>query len=180
MTVVFSAVSKNCIVMAADSAVTRDFESGTREYVTERKLYMVEGVGCITTWGGRDGSNLGMFLTKEWSGARGRTVSDLARSVHHWLVDECRPDDGPRADVGYHIAGFMADGLPALYHSFWNVPGDASSYGSYTLQLIGPKVTVLSSFTMAVARLRIGSSTRCFKKYEPERTRSSLIAALAG
>lgn len=137
MTVVFSVASKNCVLMAADSAVSLDFGS-SREYETGRKLYHVEGVGFVGTWGARNANAIGRFLASNWSHSDGRTVNDLARAVHAWLIGEYKPDVIGVGDVGYHVAGFLPDGSPALHHSFWNVPGDASSRGSYTHQMIGP------------------------------------------
>lgn len=50
MTVVFSAASSEWVVMAADSAVTREFEQ-SREYDSGRKIWAVDGVGVLGTWG---------------------------------------------------------------------------------------------------------------------------------
>jgi hypothetical protein len=142
MTVVFSAVSERCIVMAADSAVTNDFEDAPREYTIGRKLYHVPGVGFVSTWGARNANRLYELLGKEWDIPGERTIDDLARSVHSWLVKDYQPDAIGLGDVGYHVAGYLPTGRPALHHSFWNVPGDPSSLGSYTHQLIGPRGSI--------------------------------------
>ncbi|MFN4772617.1 MAG: hypothetical protein ACK6DR_01495 [Gemmatimonas sp.] len=141
MTVVFSAASERLVLMAADSAVSLDFEHG-REYETGRKLYYVDGVGCVSTWGARNANDIGKYLREAWATPGARTVDDLARGVHAWLVENYQPDVMGLGDVGYHTAGFLPSGRPALYHSFWNVPGDATSLGSYTFQMIGPKGSI--------------------------------------
>jgi hypothetical protein len=138
MTVVLTIGSPSGVVMATDSAVTRDFGS-FREYDTERKLWHVAGVGFVSTWGARDGNRIGPFLEKQWADKRNRTVDDLARSIHGYLIGEFRPDEAGLQDVGFHIAGVRSDGGPAVYHSYFHTPRDATSFGSYDLQMIGPR-----------------------------------------
>lgn len=92
MTVIFSAVSEQGVVVSADSAVSNDFGAFT-EYATDRKLWHVPSCGFVAAWGARVGMNLGQLLATEWAEANGRSVSDLARFVHEYLVSEYRPDE---------------------------------------------------------------------------------------
>ena len=140
MTVVLTVGSPFGIVMAADSAVVHDFDNGVREYHTGRKLWHVPTIGFISTWGARDSNGIGRHLSEQWSNVGSRTIGDLARSVHSYLVTEYRPDELGLQDVGYHIAGVTRDGAPAVYHSYFNTPRNVSSFGNYDFQLIGPKI----------------------------------------
>jgi hypothetical protein len=49
MTVILTAATHGSIIMAADSAVTNEFQD-TREHETGRKSSYYPGVGCVTTW----------------------------------------------------------------------------------------------------------------------------------
>jgi len=119
MTVAFTAVSSKLIVMTVDSAITRDFESGYREYDTGRKSYSFPGVGCVTTWGALDMNKIGEFLDKQKISAISHSVNELASLVHYYLVHEYRPHELGLDDVGYHVAGYDRQACPQLYHIFW-------------------------------------------------------------
>ncbi len=78
MTIVFTIASYDLIVMTADSAITRDFENSRREYDKGRKLYAFPGVGCVGTWGARDGNQIGLFLDKQNISSSTHSVFALA------------------------------------------------------------------------------------------------------
>jgi hypothetical protein len=137
MTVVFTAVSHRFLLMATDSAVQLDFGE-TREYETGRKFWWIPGVGGVSTWGARDANHIARFLSTKWQDPGVRSIDELARDVHAFLVSEYAPDRLTLGDVGYHIAGFRSDQTPVLYHSFWNTPKDEESKGTYSLQLLAP------------------------------------------
>jgi len=118
MTVVFSGVSSDLIVMTVDSAVTLDSEE-SREYVTGRKSYLISGVGNVTTWGARDCNRIGEFLDKQNIASSTHSVEELADLVEQYLVREYRPHELNLDDVGYHVAGFNRQREPRLYHIFW-------------------------------------------------------------
>jgi hypothetical protein len=104
--------------MAVDSAVTLDF-GDTREYTTGRKSYFYSGVGCVTTWGTRDGNRIGTFLEEQHISPENHSVENLADLVYEYLTKEYRPDELDYDDVGYHIAGFDKQGRARLFHVFW-------------------------------------------------------------
>ncbi len=138
---VFSAVSKNFIVMANDSAVVYDFEDGHREYDTGRKFFMADQVGCVTMWGARDGNQLVKRLTSLQLDPVRDSIEDLAHHVNRYLTEEYAPHEGPIGDTGFHVGGFTRNGEPLLYHIFWNVPGSAQgagTQGAYSLQYHHP------------------------------------------
>ena len=137
MTVVYSAVSHRFLIMAADSAVQNDFGT-TREYETGRKFWWIPQIGGVSWWGARDGNTIGTFLQDKWAEPKQRTIDDLARDVHSFLVGTYSPDKVGLGDVGFHIAGFRPDRSPALYHSFWNTPRNEVSRGIYSIQLLDP------------------------------------------
>jgi len=118
MTIVFSAASPYLIAMTSDSAVTLDF-GDSREYSTGRKSYSFPGIGCISTWGARDGNRIGEFLNKVGILANKHSVIDLANYVYDYLTQEYKPDQIGLGDLGYHVAGFDRDGSPKLFHVFW-------------------------------------------------------------
>jgi hypothetical protein len=119
MTIVFSCVSHKLIAMTVDSTVILDFDDGHREYSTGRKAYLLDGVGCIATWGVRDGNRLGDYLQKQNISAATHSVTDLADLVYSYLTTEYRPKDRGFDDVGYHISGFDQSGNARIYHVFW-------------------------------------------------------------
>jgi hypothetical protein len=80
MTIVLSAASPSLIVVSVDSAVTRDFRDG-REYSTGRKAYLFPGVGCVATWGARDGNQIGRFLENKIT-SREHAVEELRSLVN--------------------------------------------------------------------------------------------------
>jgi hypothetical protein len=118
MTIAFSGVLPDLIVMTVDSAVTLDFEK-SREYVTGRKAYFVAGVGNVTTWGTRDCNSIGEFLDKQKISSATHSVEELADLVNQYLIKEYRPRELGLDDVGYHVAGFNRQRAPRLYHIFW-------------------------------------------------------------
>jgi hypothetical protein len=119
MTMVFTSASSNVIVMTVDSAVTLDFEDSHREYDTGRKLYAYPGVGCVGTWGARDGNQIGLFLCEQAISPSKHSVGDLADLVYQYLTEEYQPSDYNLSEVGYHVAGFDREGHAHLYHVFW-------------------------------------------------------------
>lgn len=118
MTIVFSGVLPDLIVMTVDSAIALDFED-SREYKTGRKSYFVSGVGNVTTWGARDCNRIGDFLDKQKISSGTYSVEELAGLVEQYLIKEYRPHELNVDDVGYHVAGFNRQREPRLYHIFW-------------------------------------------------------------
>ena len=119
MTIVFSAVSHDLIVMSVDSAVTLDFEDSRREYDTGRKSFLYPGVGCVATWGARDGNQIGIFLDKQGLSPENHSVVDLANLVFEYLTEEYQPRECGLDDVGFHVAGFDQEERPRFSHIFW-------------------------------------------------------------
>lgn len=107
--------------MTADSAVTNEFEA-SREYTTGQKLYIFQGVGCVATWGARDGNNIGRYLKSKINPDDGLDVSGLAHLVLKYLIDEYQADSPISNDIGFHVAGFNTQGKAYLYHVFWGAP----------------------------------------------------------
>jgi hypothetical protein len=103
MTMVVTSVAPKLIVMTVDSAVANDFESH-REYGIGRKIHCFDGVGCVATWGERTGNQIGTFLDSKVQDTT--STEDMSRLVHSYLVEEYRPKEYERGDVGFHIAGF--------------------------------------------------------------------------
>ena len=118
MTIVFSGILPDLIVMTVDSAVALNFED-SREYETGRKSYFFSGVGNVTTWGARDCNRIGDFLYKQNIAFNTHSVEELANPVEQYLVKEYRPHELNLDDVGYHVAGFTHQREPRLYHIFW-------------------------------------------------------------
>ncbi len=121
MTVLFSIASTESIVMAADSAVTRDF-GDHQEYDTVRKTWSRGGVGCVMTWGELGGGQfwrLCEFLDQQGLAAGKHCVHDLADLVYGYLANDYQPDHYHLGEVGYHVGGFDLAGMPYLYHVFW-------------------------------------------------------------
>jgi len=119
MTIVFSCVSDKLIAMTVDSAVIRDFDSGNREYTTDRKAFLFDGVGCVATWGARDANRIGDYLQKQNISSVSHSVNDLADLVEAYLKEEYNPEQMRLDDVGYHVAGFDRNGCPRMNHIFW-------------------------------------------------------------
>lgn len=103
--------------MSVDSAVTLDF-SDSREYTTGRKSYMFPGIGCVSTWGARDGNRIGPYLD-ECLNSKKDGVEQLARAVGRFLNQEYRPHLNGLGEVGYHIAGFDSAAQPRLFHVYY-------------------------------------------------------------
>jgi len=118
VTIVFSVIMQQLIVMSADSAVTLDF-GDTREYREGRKSFFYPGVGCVTTWGARNGNHIGDYLEGLHISPERHTVENLASFVHEYLSREYRPDQIGLDDVGYHVAGFDRQRRPRLFHVFY-------------------------------------------------------------
>lgn len=118
MTIIFSIAMPNMIVMSADSAITKDFGE-TREYEVGGKSYFYPGIGCVTTWGARDGNRISEHLSKRNLSSSQHSVEDLALFVWEYLTMEYRPDQMNLDDVGYHIAGFDKQGQARLFHYFY-------------------------------------------------------------
>lgn len=133
MTVVVTIATEFAIVAACDSAVKEEVEGGGVSYTTGRKSFPIPGTGIITTWGARDGNDVGSIIS-ELPGKP--SIGQVAERVYDYLQHRYNPQAGGRADVGYHIAGF-ANGQPRIYHAFWNAPTDDSlTNGRYSFQEI--------------------------------------------
>lgn len=104
--------------MTVDSAVTLHFPD-KREYSTGRKAYLYPEVGCVATWGARDGNQIGRFLEQHKINSGSHSVEELRSLVYQYLTDEYRPHDCNLDDVGYHIAGFDRHGRARLFHVFY-------------------------------------------------------------
>jgi len=118
MTMLFSSATERLIAMTVDSAVARDFRSH-QEYTSEQKSYRFPGIGVVTTWGARDGNNVGQYLdTKSLSPAH-HTVIDLANLVHEYLTRDYQPRERRLGDVGFHVGGFDSQQRARLFHVFW-------------------------------------------------------------
>lgn len=118
MTIVFSVLSKQLLVMTVDSAVTLDF-SDHREYEEGEKAFSYPGVGCVATWGARDGNCIAQFLRRQNIAPHNHSVEDLAQLVDRYLTEDYKPHEFSPGDVGYHVAGFDRTGYARLYHVFW-------------------------------------------------------------
>jgi len=90
MTVVVTLTVPGLIAMTVDSAVTLQFEN-RREYTKGRKAYPYEGMGCVTTWGARDGNRIGEFLDKPGVREKISSVDDLAEQVNVYLTEWYKP-----------------------------------------------------------------------------------------
>jgi len=104
--------------MTVDSSVTLDFPE-RREYITGRKAYLLPGVGCVATWGARDGNQIGRFLGKQEITSNNYSVEGLASLVFKYLREDYCPHDRNLDDVGYHVAGFDRNGHARLFHVFY-------------------------------------------------------------
>jgi hypothetical protein len=118
MTIVFSIISLDLIVMAVDSAVMQDF-GDKREYTTGRKAYFYPGVGCVTTWGTRNGNRIGDYLENKDVTPEHCSVENLADLAFEYLSKKYRPGEMGFDDIGYHIGGFDTQGRARLFHAFW-------------------------------------------------------------
>lgn len=116
MTILFTAATPRMSVMTADGSVTLCFPNH-REYEEGTKLYEFQGVGCVATWGARDGNQAGMWLRNHFHG-ESQSVESLAELIYSYLSLEFRPAERGADDVGYHIVGFV-DGRPRLFHVFY-------------------------------------------------------------
>jgi hypothetical protein len=130
MTVIISLPHPQMIVMSADSRKTlfltqldnNDQPIGKSiEFESMTKIFRVDGVGCVTLWGDnvtRVENGFPRYLHKNRT--RIQTVEDLRTVIDQYLRDELQPDQ-EHGDVGFHVAGFMPDGTPKLYHVFWGL-----------------------------------------------------------
>jgi hypothetical protein len=119
MTVIISSRLKNLIVMSADSAVTTYYSDGSREYDEKSKMFVVPGVGCVTTWGEQIHNKIGRYFRDQELNSDRCSFDDLIDLTYRYLTEEYRPKDDGLDDVGYHIGGFDQDGQPRLFHLFW-------------------------------------------------------------
>jgi hypothetical protein len=118
MTIIFSTASAIMITMTADSVVTREFDDHY-EFVSGRKMYRFPGVGCVGTWGERDGNYIGQFLNKQDIEPGKCNVDCLANLVEEYLIKVYQPDKIKLGEVGFHVAGFDQNHKPKLFHIFW-------------------------------------------------------------
>lgn len=140
MTMVITAASRDFIIMANDSAVVNYFNDGHREFEKGRKHFYLNGIGCVTMWGGRNGNQLIRYLEDRKLGPD-NSIEQLAAEVNHYLADVFRPHDPPSSDTGYHVAGFNRNGEPHVYHVFWNVRTGSEAQaqvGEYSFQHYRP------------------------------------------
>jgi len=122
MTVLFSTANNESVIMASDSAITYSFENREEEYNTGAKTRLINGIGCLMTWGDRTGGQfrkLCDFLSGQGLDPAKHCVHDLAECAYRYLIAEYRPKEGGFGEVGYHVGGFDHDGRPHLYHVFW-------------------------------------------------------------
>ena len=118
MTIIFSVVTKTIIVMASDSAITNYF-SESKEYDIDSKSYFVQDAACVTTWGSRDGNQIGRFVHNLSNSSQKYSIEIIKEKVFDYLQNEYNPKDMDLDDVGYHIGGYTESGQPKLYHVFW-------------------------------------------------------------
>lgn len=133
MTIAFCGAYAPLIVMTVDSVETLDFE-GERAYKSEvRKAYPFPGVGCVTTWGSREGNRIEEYLSKQNISPNTHSVDDLANTVFNYLIGEYKPHESNRDDVGYHVAGFDRNGAARLYHVVYGIqrPGPMNQSQAY-------------------------------------------------
>ena len=118
MTILFSSATERLIAMTVDSAVTLHFESH-REYTTGPKRYCFLGIGVVTTWGSRDGNNVGQYLGRKGLSPERHSVIELAGFVDEYLKLDYQPREHGLDEVGFHVGGFDRQGEPRLFHVFW-------------------------------------------------------------
>ena len=140
---VFSGGTDKFLIMGNDSSVESWFDDGHREYTTGGKAFCRDGVGVVTLWGARNGNTLIQHLNSLGEASAPHSVEDLARAVHHYLVNHYQPHDpeGAVQDTGYHVGGFTADRQVRLYQIAWNEAGSGvarGTKGAYILQLHHP------------------------------------------
>ena len=128
MTIVMSIVSSDWITLTVDSAVTQDF-GDHREYEPGPKLWCIGGVGCIATWGARDGNQIGNLVIQLRTEAGTLSPDQVAHKVDNYLRQEYRPHELGLEDVGYHVAGFEKE-RPRLHHLVWGIRRPALSTSS--------------------------------------------------
>lgn len=119
MTIVLTGIAPRLIVVTADTAVIKDFEDGHREYEEGQKLFRFPGVGCVATWGVRDGNRIGDFLRRAHIDAEHHSIEDLEPLVHTYLTEEYQPREHGLGAVGYHIAGFDHRTHPRFFEVLW-------------------------------------------------------------
>ena len=122
MTIVCTIVRSFAIVASCDSAVKEDIDGEEPAYSSGRKGYPLPGIGVVTTWGARDGNQVGRVLERALEEGRIKSVEQAARLVESYLRDDFAPQERGAPDVGFHVAGFI-DERPHLYHVFWQAPG---------------------------------------------------------
>jgi hypothetical protein len=145
MTVLLSLPHPKMIIMVADSRkITRrtpvDFNlqpigDSYTETGTMLKVFPVPGIGCATLWGDVTKVEKGFPEYLRLKRDDIQTVEDFRGLVETYLRDELKADqDGE--DVGFHIGGFMPDGISKLFHVFWGldrpyIEGQSPDYRSY-------------------------------------------------
>jgi hypothetical protein len=61
MTIVFTGIVGQIIVMTADSVITNDFGDHKEYGADVAKVYRFPGIGCVGAWGERVGNKLGLM-----------------------------------------------------------------------------------------------------------------------
>lgn len=138
MTVVFTAGTRFCVVLACDSAVAEEMEDGQRSYGTGRKWYTMPGVGAVTTWGARDGNRISERMTDLQSSGNVSSLDQLANDIFSYLRNDFRPHESGSGRVGFHIGGFLPDRTPRVYHAFWDPSLGPTLEDKYQLQVNNP------------------------------------------
>jgi Uma2 family endonuclease len=121
MTIVLSGIFSSeppIISMTVDSAEKQIFSDETK-YREGKKLFEFEGIGCVSTWGARDGNRVADFLRQQELSPDNHTIIDLAQLVEKYLVYDYKPKENNKDEVGYHVAGFDTGGKPHLFHVFY-------------------------------------------------------------
>lgn len=108
----YSFASKERIIMAVDSAETREHSSGQKEYHICLKSKTFPNIGCISTWGARDHNKIFEYLESK----KINDIDDLACVVDDYLRNHYKPHELNLDDVGYHVAGFNSKNECRLYH----------------------------------------------------------------
>lgn len=145
MTVVVTIARPFAIVAASDSAVKEEI-GGEVAYSTGAKGFKLDGIGVVTTWGARDGNNVGAYVHSLAGDRAVRTVSELGARIRQYLEHDYGPRERNAPDVGYHVAGFEG-GVPTVYHIFWNAPGeDRPAGGAYETQLYRPEAGIFALY----------------------------------
>lgn len=119
MTMIFTTVTSDLIVLTVDSALTTSFGEGEpKAYdVGKVKSYVVEGVGVVATWGDHTGNRIRTALeTQPIPNDIDQLIERVSQHLSKWT------DEGDPGEVGYHVTGFSKDGEPQFAHIYW--PGN--------------------------------------------------------